>query len=37
MEIVIDKEYPNDQAAEVDESINSDLVDTRDPEDVPCT
>lgn len=33
MEEVIDTEYPNDQAAEVDTKINDDLVDTRGADD----
>lgn len=32
-EIVIDKEYPDNQAAVIDEQINADLVDTRGEED----
>lgn len=36
MEIVINHDYPDNQAAEVDEEINSDLIDTRGEDDEPC-
>lgn len=35
METVIDKEYPDNQTAEIDKEINGDLVNTRGEEDEP--
>ena len=37
MKIIIDPEYPDHDAAEVDEEINGDLIDTRGKDDEPCT
>lgn len=36
MEKITDKDYPDNQTAEVDLSINSDLIDTRGEDDEPA-